>query len=257
MLRRIAAGFLDARAVSASAQSIRPLSGRGLIVERDGRRLLEVEAVTLSGSEITAVMGPNGAGKSLLLRVLAGLVAPDRGRIQWGDGPPRKARALRLGFVFQKPVLLRRSAAANVAYALEAAGVPGRDRRRLAQAALDEARLGHLADAPARVLSGGEQQRLALARAMSVAPEVLFLDEPTASADPASAAAIEEAIRRARKCGTKVVLVTHDAAQARRLAGEVLFMHRGRIEEQAPAGRFFERPTSEAGRAYLEGRIYV
>jgi tungstate transport system ATP-binding protein len=107
------------------------------------------------------------------------------------------------------------------------------------------------------VLSGGEQQRLALARALAVEPEILFLDEPTASLDPASALAVEELVGRAHADGTKIVLVTHDLGQARRLADEVVFLHRGRVAEHTPAGAFFSRPRSAPARAFLAGEIVV
>lgn len=257
MLEEATQTFLIAARTGTEARSVRPIAGRGLIVERAGRRLLDVEEIELSGSGISVVMGANGSGKSLLLRVLAGLVAPDRGRVFWGTSPPGRERALKLGFVFQKPVMLRRSAEANILYALGSAGVPAAERGMRALSALEEAGLSHLARVPARVLSGGEQQRLALARALSIAPEVLFLDEPTASADPASTASIEAMARHAQARGAKVVLVTHDVGQARRLAGDVVFLHAGRIAERAPAGSFFSAPSSAPARAYLEGRLFL
>jgi tungstate transport system ATP-binding protein len=175
----------------------------------------------------------------------------------WGGAAPVRALALKVGLVFQSPVMLRRSALANIVYALRLAGVPRGERKVTGLAALDNAGLGDLAYAPARLLSGGEQQRLQLVRAMSVAPDVLFLDEPTASADPASTAAIEDLVRRAAATGTKIVLVTHDLAQARRLAEEVIFMNRGRIVERASAAAFFHEPQSPAARAYLAGQIVL
>jgi tungstate transport system ATP-binding protein len=234
-----------------------PIGGAGLLVQRNGRRLIDIPEITVAGHALTVILGPNGAGKTLLMRILCGLVRPDRGQVLWGASPPTRSQALRVGLVFQKPMLLRRSALANVTYALGLAGVARRKRRVHAQAALDQAGLGPLAYAPARLLSGGEQQRLQVARAMSVAPDVLFLDEPTASADPASTATIEDLIRRAAASGTKIVLVTHDLGQARRMAEDVIFMNRGRIIESAPAAGFFHEPQSEAAKAYLAGQIVL
>jgi tungstate transport system ATP-binding protein len=234
-----------------------PIRGRALGVDRRGRALLDGIDVEIAGKGLTVLMGPNGAGKSLLLRILSGLVKPDRGTILWDRTPPNRQRASRIGFVLQKPVMLRRSALDNVRYALKAAGVPRRERDALALAALDRAALGHLAGAPARVLSGGEQQRLSIARALATAPDVLFLDEPTANLDPAATVAIEDMMREARAQGTKVVLVTHDVGQARRLADEVVFMHQGRIDEAGPAGRFFDQPQSQAAQAFLKGQIVL
>ena len=246
-----------AAAPPAAADRLLPLSGAGLRIVRQGSCLLEVPEIAFADSGLTAVMGPNGAGKSLLLRVLAGLVQPDAGTVRWGGEAPQRRRARRLGFLFQKPVLLRRSARANVAYPLQAAGLSRREVQAATERALAAARLAHLAERPARVLSGGEQQRLALARALALAPEVLFLDEPTASLDPAATLAIEEMIAASRAAGTRIVLVTHDAGQARRLADEVLFLASGRIVERSPAGRFFEAPASREARAYLAGELLV
>ena len=234
-----------------------PITATGLCIERNGRRLLDVPEIAVSGPPLSVILGPNGAGKSLLLRTLCGLVQPDRGSVLWGGAAPSRALALKLGLVFQKPVLLRRSALANIVYILRLAGVPWRERKAQALAALDHAGLAELASSPARLLSGGEQQRLQVARAMSVAPDVVFLDEPTASVDPASTGAIEDLVREAAATGTKIVLVTHDLAQARRMAEEVIFMHRGQIVERAAASGFFSQPQSEAARAYLAGRIVL
>ena len=239
------------------ARPVLPISATGLLIERDGRRLVDVPEITVAGRPVTVILGPNGAGKSLLLRTLCGLVQPDRGRVTWGGASPARALALRVGIVFQTPMLLRRSALANIVYALRLAGVPWRERKALAITALDHAGLAGLAHAPARLLSGGEQQRLQVVRAMSVAPDVLFLDEPTASADPASTAAVEDLVRQAAANGTKIVLVTHDLGQARRMAEDVIFMNRGQIVERAPAAGFFHEPQSAPARAYLAGQIVL
>ena len=236
-------------------QEIRPVVGRNLRFVRRARTLLDVEEFTVRGSGVTAMMGPNGAGKSLLLRCLANLVRPDSGTVTWAGSPPGRARAARLGFVFQKPVLLRRSAAANVRHALRVTGVPRGEAVTRADRALADAGLSRLAGMPARVLSGGEQQRVAIARAMALRPECLFLDEPTANLDPASVAAIESTALAASRDGVKVVFVTHDAAQARRVATDVVFMHAGRIVEQTEAKSFFETPQSSAARAFLAGEL--
>lgn len=244
-------------ACEAGSPAVRPVVGRGLIMVRRERRLLDVEAFAVTGSGVTALMGPNGAGKSLLLKCLANLVTPDSGSVTWAGAPPDRARAARLGFVFQKPALFRRSAHANVLHALRATGVPRREARARAAQAIADAGLEHLAAMPARVLSGGEQQRLALARAMALRPECLFLDEPTANLDPASVAAIEAMAVAASRNGVKVLFVTHDAAQARRIAADVVFMNGGRIVEKAETTRFLETPESNAGRAFLAGRLFV
>ena len=204
----------------------------------------------------TAVMGPNGAGKSLLLRLLNGVVRPSAGEIRWNGAPPDDDVRRRQALVFQKPVLLRRSVRANVDFVLKLS--PGRDRaarHARADRLLALGGLGDRARAPARRLSGGEQQRLALVCALASEPEVLLLDEPTASLDPASTAAIETLIADTVAAGTRVLLVTHDAGQARRLADSVVFMANGRVTEHTPAAAFFARPRSGEARDYLAGRL--
>jgi tungstate transport system ATP-binding protein len=238
--------------------TILPLEVHGLVYERGGQRLIDGVDLRLEEGPCTVIMGPNGAGKSLLLRLLHGLLEPTAGQISWG-GRAAGIREVtrRQAMVFQRPVLLRRSAAANVSYAMRVHRVPGAERRERLASVLEAARLTHLARRPARVLSGGEQQRLVIARALSICPEVLFLDEPTANLDPASTLAVEDLIRQAGRAGTKLVLVTHDLGQARRLADEVVFMHLGRVLEQTAASRFLDRPVSDAARFYLEGRLLL
>ncbi len=232
-----------------------PVSIEGATLSAGGRRLLDGLSFTLPGGGVTALMGPNGAGKSLALRMIAGLIRPDAGAVRWGarETPGKGAVAL----VFQRPVLLRRSAAGNLDHALAVAGVGRRERAARRAELLALAGLESLADRPARALSGGEAQRLALARALAARPRLLLLDEPTASLDPAAVAAIEELTRRVVAGGATVLLVTHDAGQARRLAGRALFMHAGRIVEDAPAARLLVAPRSPQAQAYLAGRLLV
>ncbi|NQW08874.1 MAG: ATP-binding cassette domain-containing protein [Alphaproteobacteria bacterium] len=232
-----------------------PLVARALGLWRDGRTLLDNVDLRVEVGPLTVIMGPNGAGKSLLLRLLAGLIAPDAGSVTWAGRAPDRVRIKRLGFVFQAPVLLRRSVADNLRYALRAAGIPKAEWHERTASALAEVGLDRLADAPARVLSGGEQQKLALARALAPGPEVLLMDEPTANLDPTATAAIEDRVGRARDAGTTIVFVTHDLGQAKRLAGRVVFLHRGRVTEDAPAARFFDAPASEPAAAFIEGRL--
>ena len=228
------------------ADHLLPLRGEGLVYEKAGRRLLDGIDIEFGRGTRTVVMGPNGAGKSLLLRLLHGLIAPTHGQVSFGGCTANRITRRRQAMVFQRPVLLRRSAAANIAYALKAHGIPRRARAEKVDAALKRARLSELAHSPARVLSGGEQQRLALARALAVEPEILFLDEPTASLDLEAAAG-----------GTKIVMVTHDLGQAKRLAEDVVFLHRGRLVEHSAAFRFFRQPASEPAAAFVAGRIVI
>jgi len=232
-----------------------PLDVKGLRFEVRGARLIDHLDLHLGAGPRTVILGPNGAGKSTLLRLLHGLVPPSAGSILWAGRPLQRAIQRRQGLLLQRPVLLRRSALANLRYALRAGGVARSEVRERAALWLHRAGLEAVARRPARVLSGGEQQRLGLARVLSLEPEVLLLDEPAASLDPGSAAAIEELICQTHRAGTKIILVTHDLAQARRLADEVVFLFRGRVEEQAPAASFFAEPRSERARAFVEGRL--
>jgi tungstate transport system ATP-binding protein len=241
----------------AGNSAILPIRGHGLVFERSGRRLLDGIDIEIEGTGTLVIVGPNGAGKSLLVRVLAGLVEPTGGRVTWAGLSPQRRRAPKIGFVFQRPVLLRRSALANVAYALAVAGVARSERTQRAHAALARARLTHLAHAPARVLSGGEQQLLSIARALATVPEILILDEPTSNLDPAATKAIEGLLGAVRLEGTRVVLITHDLGQARRLADEVAFLHHGRMAERTERESFFAQPKSGVAQAFLRGEIVL
>ncbi|MDX2309159.1 MAG: ATP-binding cassette domain-containing protein [Hyphomicrobium sp.] len=239
-----------------NAETVLPVSAASATITRGGRRVLDEFSLTVGDAPgLVAILGPNGAGKTLALRVLAGLIMPDKGQVTWAGHPPDRSRVRRIGVVFQRPVMLKRSALENVAYALRVAGASRSDAVARAAAALEDAGLLTLAHSPARRLSGGEQQRLALARAMALDPELLFLDEPTANVDPASMAAIEDRLACATKRGLRIALVTQNIAQARRLADRVIFMHRGRVGEDGDAASFFAGPATDAARRYVAGEI--
>jgi tungstate transport system ATP-binding protein len=232
------------------------LEARGLTLERHGHRLVDAVDLKVRAGDRVVVMGPNGAGKSLLLRLLHGLIRPDAGQVLWQDRPLDPAGRRAQAMVFQRPILLRRSVRANLRFALAARGIAGRERANREQDALAMARLEDLSLRPARVLSGGEQQRLAIARALVCRPDVLFLDEPTASLDPASIHAVETLIGAAQARGVSTVLVTHDAGQAQRLGDHLLFLHAGRVAEAGSLRETLQAPRSEALRAWIERRLY-
>jgi len=230
------------------------LSVRGLTLTIGGKNLIDGIDLPLRDRSTTIIMGPNGAGKSIFLRLLHGLIEPTAGEIRWNGLRMSDAVRQQQAMVFQRPVLLRRSVAANVDFVLKLRGRPDPTRR---DELLSLVGLADRSRQAARLLSGGEQQRLALARALATSPEVLFLDEPTASLDPGSVLLIEDIVRKASAAGTKVIFVTHDIGQARRLADDIVFLDRGRIAEHNPAKRFLDSPTSDAARAYIEGRLVV
>ena len=231
-----------------------PLSLENLVFVAGGRRIIDGVTLRIHPGLRCVIVGPNGAGKSVLLRLCHGLLHPTAGTIRWHW--PEFARVPgRQAMVFQRPVMLRRSALANVVYALKVARVPSELCVERAREALRKVGLDSLAASPARVLSAGEQQRLALARVWALKPEILFLDEPTANLDPAAAHEIEKVILAMHESGTKIVLVTHNLGQARRLGDEILFLHHGRLVERTPAARFFRRPESPEAARFLEGEL--
>lgn len=217
----------------------------------DGMALIKDMNLKLKAGPRTVVIGPNGAGKSLLLRLCHGLLKPSDGRVLWSTPEAHKRQAM----VFQRPVMLRRSAFANIEYALALHKIPAQERGDIVSDVLKRTGLARHADAPARVLSGGEQQRLAIARAWALKPQVLFLDEPTASLDPSATYQIEELVAAMHAQGTKIVMTTHDLGQAKRLGDEVLFLHRGRLLEHAPTERFFAAPQNDLAQAFVKGEL--
>ena len=238
----------------------------------DARTLVQLKAVTLTIdntpvlknidltlplSGVTAIMGFNGAGKSMLLKCIHGIVKPDQGEIAWTASNGESAEPQQ-SMVFQKPVLLRRTVAANIGFALKKTSLSNRDRNNHQQInqLLDSVNLLNKRDMPARLLSGGEQQRLALVRAVAAEPDVLFLDEATASLDPASTAIIEQLVTKQAQTGTAIIMVTHNSAQAQRLASQVVFMHHGTVLDHSAAKPFFTGAQSRVASAYLSGQLF-
>ncbi len=236
------------------AETLLPLQIDSLCYEVERERLIDDFSLSIDSRGISVIMGANGAGKSLLLRLIHGLLTPSSGSVRWGGSALDMATRQRQALVFQKPVLLRRSVAANMDFVLKPHGGDYRARR---DSILREAGLYRQRQQPARQLSGGEQQKLALARALATDPAVLLLDEPCASIDSASTLQIENLLEHTRERGVKIILVTHDIGQARRLADDVAFIHDGRLREYRPAAEFFEAPQSGEAEAYLDGRIVI
>jgi tungstate transport system ATP-binding protein len=218
----------------------------------NGRTLIDRVSMEIVEGLRTVILGPNGAGKSVLMRLCHGLLEPTSGSIAWrGAVHGRNRQAM----VFQRPVMLRRSALANVAYGLELAGHSRHESTLRARDVIEAVGLATVMGRPARVLSGGEQQRLALARAWALGPEVLFLDEPTANLDPGAARDVETLIGQIRAGGTKIVMTTHNLGQAKRLGDEILFLSQGRLVERSPVDRFFAKPASAEAEAFIRGEL--
>jgi tungstate transport system ATP-binding protein len=230
-----------------------PILIKGLTLLAGGRAVLDDFTAEIATRGITAIIGPNGAGKSTLLRALDGLVRPGRGTIAFGPGG--RSPAPRRAFVFQKTALIRASVVRNVALAVEAEPISAAERAARVAAALERVGLAARAQDAARRLSGGEQQRVAFARAWARRPDLLLLDEPTASLDPAATEEIERLVVALRDAGTKILLVSHNLGQVARLAEDAVVLASGKVAEHGPVDRILKHPASEAARAYLKGEL--
>jgi tungstate transport system ATP-binding protein len=222
--------------------------------EVDETMLLGPIDLSYGKAGITAILGANGAGKSLFLGLCQGMIRPTSGSISW-DGTPAHLARSRRGIVFQTPTIMRRSVFDNVAFALRATRGPNRDMRKQVTSVLERVNLAGKAHVPAAALSGGESQRMALARAIVNRPDVLLLDEPSSNLDPASTRQLEQIVRSVADEGVTVFLATHDIGQAKRLARDILFMDKGRFTDVAGAADFFAGPTSEPADKYLKGEL--
>ena len=219
---------------------------------------LEGIDLTVHRGERLVLIGPNGAGKTTLLRLLHGLQAPQPAT---GPAAPREVLALapegRLpvsAMVFQRPFFLRLSVRRNLALALWLARVPAAARPARIETALRRVGLQDVADRSALALSGGQQQRLALARAWALEPDLLFLDEPTASLDPAARQEIETLVHEAAGEGMTIVMSTHHLGQARRLGSRIAYLEAGRLKALASTEHFFHDPDLPMqARPFLRG----
>jgi tungstate transport system ATP-binding protein len=212
---------------------------RDLLVRRDGRPVLAIDHLRIGRDEVLAVLGPNGAGKTTLLLVLARLLKPERGTLQFEShaGPIENDLAYRrrISVVMQDPLLLDRSVFDNVAVGLRFRGVPAGEVRERTAAWLEKLGIAHLRDRPGLKLSGGEAQRVALARAFVLEPELLLLDEPFASLDAAARQALADELRRLlAETRTTTVFITHDPAEVRRLATRAVWLEDGRLTDRVP-----------------------
>ena len=232
-----------------------PLVLEDVSLQAGATMILDRLSLAITPGAPTLIVGPNGAGKTSLLRLCMGLATPSAGRISWGGRTDSKPA--RRAILFQRPVMLRRTVAANVGYALAQAGAPRSQRMPRVAALLDRVGLADLAQRPARRLSGGEQQRLALARALARDPEILLLDEPTANLDPAATRSVEEIVLMAAQSGIKIVMASHDLGQVRRLAGDVVFLVRGALCERDRAADFLDNPTTPEAAAFLRGDLVI
>ena len=236
------------------AGSILPLLLQDVGYYVNGKALLSDVNLKIEQNRSTIILGPNGAGKTLLLRICHGLIKPSTGSVEWGN-PDIARTASAQTMVFQRPIMLRRSVRKNIEYAMKVCGIDPSTRPHQLEEALAVSGLEKLAERRATLLSGGEQQRLALARCVAINPQVLFLDEPTSHLDPSATRKIESMISAMRESGTQIVMVTHDLGQAERLSDMVLFMYGGKVIESTPSQAFFSNPRSVEARAFIKGDL--
>ena len=236
-------------------KTILPVTLNGAIVRKGTKQIVGPLDLTIKGAGCSILIGPNGAGKTTFLRLLHGLDRASSGTVKWAV---KKDEAYnRQSFVFQTPVVLRRSGIENIAYPLYVRGIKRNEAQSEAAKWTKDIGLSGVAHNDAHVLSGGEKQKLAIARALITNPDVLFLDEPTTNLDGASTLEIERLILSAVEKGTRIVMATHDFGQARRLATEILFMYRGQIHERSDADIFFSGPKTEEAVEFIRGDVLV
>ena len=234
-------------------KSALPLIMEDVSVKKHGNIIIGPISCKLEINGFTVVMGPNGSGKTSLLRLMHGLETPRQGTISWNIAisEARNAQA----FVFQNPTMLRRNVIDNIAYPLLLKGEEKSKARSKAELWADKVGISNVKHLNAQVLSGGEKQKLAIARALITEPQILFLDEPTANLDGQSIREIELILKTVFDVGTRIVMATHDLVQAKRLGTDVLFLYRGKLHEQSSMSTFLNTPHSKETAAFIAGDI--
>ena len=234
--------------------SLTPIDIVDLSIFLGNSKILDKINCTIKHNSITAVIGPNGAGKSIFLQAVNGLTSVYNGKITFNEVYNNEEIRRKQAMVFQTPILLRRNVKANMDFV---SSVNNKDDKIAIKSILKRVGLEGYDDKPARLLSGGEKQRLSLARALLIEPSVLLLDEPTANLDPFSLKLIEEIILEENKKGTAIILTTHDMAQAKRLASDIISFNKGKILEQTEANIFFKKPVTIEAKKYIDGEILL
>jgi tungstate transport system ATP-binding protein len=227
------------------------ITGLDVSIEKNNSKLLGPVSFNLVGSACTIILGPNGAGKTSLLRLLHGLDKPTTGSITWEP----VAKIEEQSFVFQSPVILKRNVIENVYYPLLLKGTPKKEAITKAEYWLEKISLTYKAYEPAISLSGGEKQRMVIARSLIGDPKLIFLDEPTVNLDGKSKSQIENLLKQVINNGTKIIMATHDLGQAKRLGNDILFLHHGKVLEVSSVDSFFKNPKTKDGLTFLRGEI--
>ena len=227
-----------------------PICIKDLSLIVDERKILSSLNFSINSDDVTVIMGPNGAGKSIFLKILNGILTPTSGCITWNNKKQFSDTLNTQAFVFQKPILLRRSVIANLDYM---GSVLGYKKKISKDRLLEIVQLKKQKNQPARMLSLGEQQRLSLIRSLMLRPNLLLLDEPTANLDPASTKIIEDIILNLKMMGIKIIFVTHNILQAKRIADEIIFLNEGKMVEHLNKQEFFSNSKSIEVQNYLNG----
>ena len=227
-----------------------PIYIKDLSLILDERKILSSLNLSINSDDVTVIMGPNGAGKSIFLKILNGILTPTSGCITWNNKKQFSDTLNTQAFVFQKPILLRRSVIANLDYM---DSVLGYKKKISKDRLLEIVQLKKQKNQPARMLSLGEQQRLSLIRSLMLRPNLLLLDEPTANLDPASTKIIEDIVLNLKMMGIKIIFVTHNILQAKRIADEIIFLNEGKMVEHLNKQEFFSNSKSIEVQNYLNG----
>ena len=237
-----------------SRQPYLPLTVRHVSYQVDTDLLLDDVNLEFNDLNRSVILGHNGAGKSLLLKILHGVIQPTQGQISWSQQPPNTQQYWR-SLLLQKPSFFARSVRYNIEFVLNLAGIAKTQQAHLCDEALNVCGLVHIADRNTRLLSGGEAQKLSLARAWVLKPSILLMDEPTVALDPPSVISFENIIHEFVQNHTKIIMTTHDLAQAKRMADEVVFVHNGKILEHSPAATFFQQPDTDTAQKFISGEL--
>ena len=236
------------------AHDLTPIQFKDLSVILGQKIILDKINCKIKSNSITAVLGPNGAGKSIFLQTINGLFSVQIGRLTFNlmeiNQEIRKQQAM----VFQNPVLLRRTVIANLQFI---SNLRNKESNRLLKKILSKVGLEGYEKKPARLLSGGEKQRLSMARALIINPNLLLLDEPTANLDPYSLNLIEDLVLEENSIGKTIIFTTHDMTQAKRLATDVIFLNKGKVLEQTISKTFFKSPKTLEAQKYINGEILI
>ena len=231
-----------------------PLIAENISYEVKNKKLIRDVNLEINSTGSTIILGHNGSGKSLLLKLLHGVITPNSGKVTWNNNTPSTQQYWRT-YLLQTPTFFKQTVQYNIEFVLRIAGIPANEHESRCQQALNICGLANMNQRNTHSLSGGELQKLSLARAWVLEPNVVLLDEPTVALDPPSVIGFEKIIHQFKQSNTKVIMTTHDLAQAKRLADEIVFIDAGKVIEQSPAKKFFLGPQSIQAQNFISGNL--